>query len=51
MQTATNVFALPFTLVIVLMAWVLWRAMSADRREEVKRERELRRKLRELVAK
>jgi glycine betaine transporter len=50
-QTATIVFALPFTLVIVLMVWALWRAMSADRREEVKRERELRRKLRELVAK
>ena len=51
MQTATIVFALPFTLVIVLMVWVLWRAMSAERREEVKRERGLRRKLRELVAK
>jgi len=50
-RTATVVFALPFTLVIVLMVWALWRALSADGREEVKRERELRRKLPELVAK
>ncbi len=48
-QTATIVFALPFTLVIVLMAMALWRAVREDWRAEQRRERELRRRLRELV--
>jgi glycine betaine transporter len=50
-QTATIVFALPFSLVIVLMVLSLWRAMREDRKEEMERERELRRRLRQLVSK
>ncbi|MGZ8295433.1 MAG: BCCT family transporter [Telluria sp.] len=48
-QTATIVFALPFTLVIVLMAVSLWRAVVHDWHEEEKRERELRRRMREMT--
>lgn len=48
-QTATIVFALPFTVVIVLMAWSLWRAIVHDWDEEQRRERELRRKLRQMA--
>jgi glycine betaine transporter len=50
-QTATIVFALPFTLVIVLMVIALWRAMRADWIEQQQREREMRKRLREMVAK
>lgn len=49
-QTATIVFALPFTLVIVLMALALWIAVRHDWREEQRRERELRRRMREMMA-
>jgi glycine betaine transporter len=49
-QTATIVFALPFTLVVILMAIALWRGVKEDRAEEVRRERALRRKLRDLSA-
>ncbi|MCW5613021.1 MAG: BCCT family transporter [Rubrivivax sp.] len=49
-QTATIVFALPFTLVIVLLTVALWRAVREDWRAEQRRERELRRRMRELVA-
>ena len=48
-QTATIVFALPFTLVIVLMAISLWRAVVHDWNAEEKRERELRRRMREMT--
>ena len=47
-QTATIVFALPFTVVIVLMAIALWRAAKDDWTEQDRRERALRRRLREL---
>jgi glycine betaine transporter len=47
-QTATIVFALPFTLVIVLMAVALWRGVTQDWTEHERRERALRRRLREL---
>jgi glycine betaine transporter len=47
-QTATIVFALPFTGVIVLMAIALWRAVKEDWTEQNRRERALRRRLREL---
>lgn len=50
-QTATIVFALPFTLVIVLMMIALWRAMRDDWADEDHRERELRRRMRQMVAK
>ncbi|MCW5669027.1 MAG: BCCT family transporter [Hydrogenophaga sp.] len=48
-QTATIVFALPFTLVIVLMAIALWRGVREDWHEEQRRERALRRRLREVL--
>jgi glycine betaine transporter len=51
LQTATIVFALPFALVIVLMVISLWRAMRTDWAEQQQREREMRRRLREIVAK
>jgi glycine betaine transporter len=50
-QTATIVFALPFTLVIVLMALSLWRAIRDDWTEEQRKERELRRRIREMASK
>ncbi|MEH6436640.1 BCCT family transporter [Massilia sp. DD77] len=49
-QTATILFALPFALVIVLMVVALWRAMREDWMAEDKREREMRRKMREMVS-
>ncbi|WP_046112736.1 BCCT family transporter [Aquincola tertiaricarbonis] len=49
-QTATIVFALPFTIVILLMALALWRGVRLDWHEEDRRERALRRRLRELAA-
>ncbi|UZG44127.1 BCCT family transporter [Caldimonas thermodepolymerans] len=49
-QTATIVFALPFALVIVLMALALWLGVRHDWREEQRRERELRRRMREMVS-
>ena len=48
-QTATIVFALPFTVVIVLMAIALWRGVRDDWDEEQRRERVLRRRMRDLV--
>jgi glycine betaine transporter len=48
-QTATIVFALPFTVVIVLMAIALWRGVRDDWNEEQRRERALRRRMRDLV--
>jgi glycine betaine transporter len=47
-QTATIVFALPFTVVIVLMAVALWRGVREDWTEQDRRDRALRRRLREL---
>ncbi|GAA4030917.1 BCCT family transporter [Actimicrobium antarcticum] len=49
-QTATIVFALPFTLVIVLMALSLWRAIREDWLVEQHQEKLLRRKMRDLAA-
>jgi glycine betaine transporter len=49
-QTATIVFALPLTLVIVLMVLSLWRAMREDWAEQQQRERDMRRRLREMAA-
>jgi glycine betaine transporter len=51
LQTATIVFALPFALVIVLMVISLWRAMRTDWIGQQQREREMRRRLREIAAK
>lgn len=48
-QTATIVFALPFTVVILLMAVALWRGLREDHEEEARRERALRRRMRELA--
>lgn len=48
-QTATIVFALPFTLVIVLMAVSLWRGLREDYDEAQRRERALRRRLEAFV--
>lgn len=48
-QTATIVFALPFTVVILLMAVALWRGLREDHEEEEQRERALRRRIRELA--
>lgn len=47
-QTATIVFALPFTGVILLMIAALWRGVRADWAEHEQRERALRRRLRAL---
>jgi glycine betaine transporter len=49
-QTATILFALPFALVIVLMVIALWRALREDWIAEARREREIRRKVRELAS-
>src|SRR5690606_41102951 len=49
-QAATIVFALPFTVVIVLMVIALWSAIRHDWNEEQRRERELRRKMREITS-
>ncbi|MBV1731222.1 MAG: BCCT family transporter, partial [Hydrogenophaga sp.] len=48
-QTATIVFALPFTLVILLMALALWRGVREDWNEEQRRDRALRRRIRDMV--
>jgi glycine betaine transporter len=48
-QTATIVFALPFTLVILLMAVALWRGVKADWETEDRRDRALRRRMRAMV--
>ena len=50
-QTATIVFALPFTVVILLMAWALWRAVRSDWEAEEADERQVRRRLREIASK
>ncbi len=49
-QTATIVFALPFTLVIVLMVLALWRAVREDWLLGQAEERRLRQRLRDLAA-
>lgn len=49
-QTATIVFALPFTVVIILMTWSLWRAMREDWRAQQREERELRHRMRAMLA-
>jgi glycine betaine transporter len=49
-QTATIVFALPFTLVILLMALSLWRAVRDDWHAGQAEERRLRRRLRAIAA-
>lgn len=48
-QTATIVFALPFTGVILLLAIALWRGVRDDWNEEQRRERTLRKRMREMV--
>ncbi|MFC5462918.1 BCCT family transporter [Massilia niabensis] len=48
-QSATILFALPFALVIVLMVISLWRALREDWLEEARRERELKRRMREMI--
>lgn len=48
-QTATIVFALPFTVVIVLMAVALWRGVRDDHHEEQQREKALRRRMRDAL--
>lgn len=50
-QTATIVFALPFTVVIVLMMVSLHRAVCEDWTAHEKRERDLRRRMRQMVEK
>jgi glycine betaine transporter len=46
-QTASIVAALPFAAVILLLCWSLYRAVRDEDRERVRRERELRRLLRQ----
>ncbi|MBC5782476.1 BCCT family transporter [Ramlibacter sp. USB13] len=48
-QTATIIFALPFTAVLVLLAVSVVRAIGDDWREERRRERALRRRMQELM--
>ena len=48
-QSATIVFALPFTLVIVLMAVALWRGVRDDWDEEQRRDKALRRRMRDML--
>ena len=48
-QTATIVFALPFAGVILLLAIALWRGVRNDWNEEQRRERTLRKRMREMV--
>ena len=48
-QTASIVFALPFTVVVVLMAVALVRAIRADWEADQKRQRALRRRMEQLV--
>ena len=48
-QTVTIVFALPFTAVILLMALALWRGVKADWEAEDRRDRALRRRLRDMA--
>ena len=48
-QTATIEFALPFTLVILLMALALWRGVREDWNEEQRRDRVMRRHMRDMV--
>ncbi len=48
-QTATIVFALPFSGVIVLMAIALWRGLREDHDAEQRRERALRKRMREMA--
>lgn len=48
-QTATIVFALPFAVVLLLMALAVTRAIREDWEAEQRRERALRRRMRELV--
>jgi glycine betaine transporter len=50
-QTATIVFAVPFAVVVVLMAVSLWRGVGEDWREEQRQEKLLRKRIRELAAK
>ena len=50
-QTATIVFALPFLVVILLMSIALWRGVREDWREEQRRERELRQRMRQMIGK
>ena len=49
-QTATILFALPFAMVIVLMVIALWRALREDWIAESRKEKEMRRRMREMVA-
>lgn len=51
LQTATIVFALPFIVVIVLMAISLWRAVRDDWHQQQREERALRSRLREIAGK
>lgn len=50
-QTATIVFALPFTAVILLMTISVWRGVRADWREQQRKERQLRHLVREIMSK
>jgi glycine betaine transporter len=51
LQTATIVFAVPFSLVIILMLISLWRGVREDWAAHEKQERELRRRVRQIVEK
>lgn len=48
-QTATIVFALPFTVVILLMALALWRGVKADWEADDRRDRALRKRMRAMM--
>ena len=50
-QTATIAFALPFVAVVVLMSIALWRGIRDDWDEDQRRDRELRRRMRQMVDK
>jgi glycine betaine transporter len=51
LQTATIVFAVPFSLVIILMLISLWHGVREDWAAHEKQERELRRRVRQIVEK
>lgn len=48
-QTATIVFALPFSLVLILIAVALWRGVREDYQAREQQERRLRQRMRRLI--
>lgn len=50
-QTATIVFALPFTVVTLIMTWSLWRGVKDDWLQEDAKERALNQRMRQIAEK